>query len=123
MFYKDTIKEKSNYTLSASFVSTVLISINLMSVYFLLEYLDLLPFIPSKYYIAVFMIILWIINYYGIVRKEEFLKFNFRKDKKGGILIILFMIATAVLFISIANLNREKIFNSKALQNRIQNIK
>lgn len=123
MFYKETVKEKSNFTLTASLVSTVLISINLMSVYFLLEYLDVFPFIPNKYYIITFMIIVWVFNYYGIVRKEEFLKFNFIKDKKGGWLIVLYFIISISFSIFIGNLKREKIFNSKKLQKKEQNLK
>lgn len=117
MFYKDSIKEKGNYSLSASFVSTVLISINLMTIYFLFEYLNMFPFTLSKSYIVVFMILIWIFNYYGIVRKEEFLECDFGKDKKGGVLVIIFIIATALFFILIANLNREKILNQKTDKN------
>jgi len=111
MFYKDTLKEKGDYTFSTSIASTVLISINLMTIYFILDYNDLIIKIPNKFYLLFFVLLVWIINYYMIVKKETFLNYNFRKDKKGGILIIGYLIVTAVSFICIANLNREKKMN------------
>lgn len=113
MFYKDTIKEKSNFSLSASFVTTVFISINLMSIYFLLDYLDIVVQIPNKFYIVIFMVLIWIFNYFFIVKKEDFLNHNFQKDRTGGFIIIGYIILTALFFIVVANLNRSKVFNQK----------
>jgi hypothetical protein len=116
MFYKETIKEKANFSLSASFVTTVLISVNLISIYFLFFYLNMLVEIPNKFYIIIFMVLLWIFNYFFIIKKEKFLNYNFQKDKKGGYVIVIYIILTAVFAIMIANKNRERIFKERELQ-------
>lgn len=113
MFYKDTIKEKANFSLSASLVTTVLISINLMTIYFLLDYLDIIVQILNKFYVVIFMTLVWMINYYGIVRKEKFLTYSFQKDKRGGFMVVGVIILTAFLAILVCNLNREKIFKGR----------
>lgn len=113
MFYKDTMKEGSNLLLTTSFVSTVMISINLITIYFYFNYKDLLSAIPNKYYIIGFMILIWGINYFFIIKKEDFLKRNFNKDKKEGTLVIVYIILTAFFAIVAANYNREKIFEQR----------
>lgn len=115
MFYKKY--EKRNLLFSTSFVTALLISINLMTIYFLLEYLQVLPSVANKYYIVAFMILVWGINYYGIVKKGNFLTYNFKEDKKGGYAVVLIMIVTFLLAVSVGNLNREKIFEEKAKSN------
>ncbi len=110
MFYKDSKYESGNYTISTSLVSTLLISINLMTIYFLLEYNEILILKLNKGIVIIFMALVWALNYLLIVKKEEFLKFNFTKDKKGGYLIVAFILLTAFAAITVANFNREKIF-------------
>lgn len=114
MFYKDTMKEKTYLTFSTSLVSTLLVTINLMTVYFYLEYKDLVFAIPNKYFIIALCFLIWAINYFVIVRKERFLNRNFQKDKKGGYIVVGFIILTALFFIIVSNLNRDKIFNKKS---------
>jgi hypothetical protein len=117
MFYKDSKYESGNYTVSTSLVSTVLISINLITIYFLLEYNEILILKLNKGIVIVFMVLVWALNYFLIVKKEKFLEFNFTKDKKGGYLIVTFILLTAFASITVANYNREKIFEK---QNRIE---
>ena len=106
MFYKDTMKDGRNLLLPTSFVSTVTICINLMTIYLYFNYKDLVPAIPNKFYIASFMIAIWAINYYIIIIKKEFLKRDFHKDKTGGISIIIYIIVNLVeVFSSIIQTN------------------
>lgn len=108
MFYKDTIKEAGHYTISASIVSSVIISLNIMSILFLLEYFDLLPQIKSKLFVIVLMFFIWFINYTFFVKDEKFLKLGFEKDIKGGVLVIISIILTGLICGVVANLNRDK---------------
>ena len=118
MFYKDSKFEKGDYTISTSIVSTVLISINLITIYFLLEYNEILILKLNKGIIISFIVLVWVLNYFLIVKKEKFLEFNFTKDKKGGYLIVAFILLTAFASITVANYNRGKIFET---HNRIEN--
>ena len=73
MFYKQFEKE-THYSFSTSIVSTILLYINLLSFYFLLVCLDFIADFFNKYTIVLFMLIIWLCNYFLLVRKEEFLK-------------------------------------------------
>ena len=115
MFYKNKMKDKRNLLLPTSFVSTTIIWINLMTIYFYFIYKDLVPAVPNKYFIVGFMIIIWLINYYSIIIKENFLKRNFHIDVKGGIAVIGYIIMTFFIFIVLANYNREKIFKYREI--------
>jgi hypothetical protein len=120
MFYKDSKYESGNYTISTSIVSTALISINLITICFLLEYNEIIVLKLNKVMIVAFMILVWALNYFLIVKKERFLEFNFTKDKKGGYLIVSFILLTAFASITVANYNREKIFK-KQYRTEIEN--
>lgn len=113
MFYKDTIKEKNALIYSTAIVSSLLVNLNLMNIYYLFNYNDLSPSIPNKYYVIIFFVVSLLINYCLFVRRKFFLNQNFQKDKKGGFIIVAIVILTALFFIIIANLNREKIANQK----------
>jgi hypothetical protein len=122
MFYKDSKYESGNYTFTTSIISTLLISINLMTIYFLLEYNKILNLKLNKVLTVAFMILVWMLNYFLIVKKEKFLEFNFTKDKKGGYLIVAFILLTAFISINVANYNRKKIFekrNRTEIENKI----
>lgn len=113
MFYKDSKKETGNYLFSTSIVSTTIICVYIITIHLYLEFIGVVRQIPNKYYIIFFMILVWFFNYYFIVKKEKFLNYNFKKDKKGTFVIIIFFILTALFSISIANKNREKIFKER----------
>jgi len=120
MFYKRY--EKGNFTFSTSVVSTVLITINLMTLYLLLNYLDFLPDIPNKLFVVFFLMLIWIVNYFGIVRKEAFLRQNFRTDKTGGYLVVGVIIFTATFAIVVGAMNREKVLTQKQSVLNISNL-
>ncbi len=62
-----------------------------------------------KIWILSIMFILWILNYFLFIKPREFLRQDFKKDKKGGIVIILLTALLIFLFVLGANLNRGKI--------------
>ncbi|GAA4079395.1 hypothetical protein GCM10022389_26780 [Flavobacterium cheonanense] len=108
MFY--AIREKHNNILSTSFLSTLLISLNLIAVFLTLNYLGLVQ-IVNPIIIASSMVILWVLNYYLIIQKKAFLNQDFKEDKNGGILVCCYILFSFLLVFIVAKLNRERIFN------------
>lgn len=108
MFYKDTMKEKDLLIFYTSIVSTVIIQINLLSVYFALELTELVPTIPNKYYIILTGVIIFVLNYYLIVRKKKFLDYSFEKGKTGGIITIGIFIITVAFAVIVLNIHPAK---------------
>ncbi|OXA87406.1 hypothetical protein [Flavobacterium hercynium] len=68
------------------------------------------------FWILSFMFILWVINYYLFVKPRVFLRQNFKKDKTGGILIIVFLSSLGFLMIIGGNKNREKISKQREIE-------
>ena len=95
-------------------LSTLFLSFNVFTIYSFLIYRGLFKdIIPGKYYVLIPMGIIWVLNYFIFVREKPFLEYNFKKDVKGGILIILYILLTAVSSITVANYSREKIFKQQ----------
>lgn len=109
MFYRDTFKEKNLTDFYTSIFVTVIVTIYLMSIYQLV--LLLTSFIDklSTEILISLGIVLWSVNYFLIIRKKTFFNYQFKKDKKGGILIVLFLFLTIIGFLILANINRSKI--------------
>jgi hypothetical protein len=107
MFYKRY--EKTNLTITTSIISSLVLALNIMSLIFILNYFDLIPNFPNIAVVALFMFIIWFINYNTFVKNEKFLNFEFKKDKKGGYIVVIVFVITAFLSIYIGNLNRNKI--------------
>ncbi|MDZ4146694.1 MAG: hypothetical protein U1C58_00265 [Flavobacteriaceae bacterium] len=75
------------------------------------------------------------LNYYLFIRDKKFLERGFKKDKKGGVLIVVFILSIIFTFIGVANMNRAKIIKKiedrgihntkqlkkKSLEGRIRN--
>ena len=110
-FYVDKKNEKSTVLFSVTAVSTLIIYFLFFNIYLFLDYLDIVRMFSNKYYVVFYMFLLGLFNYYFFIKQKIFLGYNFKKDYKGGLLIILFALLLIVLFILIANLNRTKIFN------------
>jgi len=108
-FYAYRLKEKSGHLISVTIFSTVIIYINLFTVYVFMNYLELLPMFPNKYFVIVIMISLGVVNYYFIVRHKKFLNQDFKRGIRGGIIVIVYLILTTIAFILVANLNRAKL--------------
>lgn len=69
--------------------------------------------INYKFWILSIGFILWILNYYLFIKPRNFLRKDFKKDKKGGLIIIFVVLLMGVAFIIGANKNREKIVKEK----------
>lgn len=94
----------------ASLAATVLVGINLYTIYFLLNYSNLVrDFLPNKFYVLIPMLILWSIIYFGIARPKRFLNYDFEKTRKGGLAVVGYIVLTALTFILVANLNRARL--------------
>ena len=107
--------EKTGLLFSTSIVITVFISINIITIYIALDYLDVINFDTNfnKIQIAIFMFLIWLANYYFGVRKKKFLEQNFHRDVVKDTIIVGYIILTIISIIWIGNLNRAKIFNSR----------
>lgn len=112
--YKDKNKESDAQALfSTTAVSTTIISINLFSLYGVLDYFDIVCTLENKYYTILIMLIIGCINHYFFVKEREFLNYSFKKDKKGGFLIFAYFIFSALFAFTEAQFNRERIFNER----------
>lgn len=105
------MKEKNEFLrlLSTSIISSIIFCINLVSIYYIFVYLDLLIQL-APYLIVCIGIFFFFLNFNLFVKKKAFLKQNFKKDKKGGYAIIFLLALTTIIFITVANFNRAKIF-------------
>lgn len=96
------------------------------TIYTILIYLDFYcckisnVIIPNKFMILLYLLVIGFLNYWIFVKEKKFLNYNFKNDKKGGYAIIGFIILLALLFIFIANKNREEIFKEQE-KARIEN--
>ena len=108
-FYKDTMKEKHYLQFSVTIVSTLLVFLLFFTIYTLLTYLDILKMYSNKYLTLILASIVGISNYCFFIHSKKYLEYNFKKDKKGGMIIILFIVFMIMMFVIVANLNRAKI--------------
>ena len=113
--YKDKNKESDAQALfSATAVSTVIVSFIFLFLYGVANYFGFIPIVTNKLTLVFFTIAVGCINYYLFVRGRKFMDFCFQKDKRGGFLIVSFIIILSILFITLANINRDRIFNERA---------
>ncbi len=104
----------SQALLSATAVSTTILSFNLITIYFVANYFGLIPIVTNKLHMVLFMIIVGCINHYLFVKGRKFLNFSFQKDRKGGILIVAYIIFTFAFVLIVGQYNREKIIKERA---------
>jgi UDP-N-acetylmuramyl pentapeptide phosphotransferase/UDP-N-acetylglucosamine-1-phosphate transferase len=112
---KDNHKEAKSKT---SGMSCIFLCFTLFSLIGLVNYFNInpIPSLKSKYLLLPFIVIIYIINYFFFIKKEKFLNQNFTKDKKGGFLIVLYIILLVITFIIGANKNHEKISRERDKQ-------
>jgi len=112
-FYRDTLKDKSNILFSVTVVSSLILYLIILMIYTLFDYFYSFRIFGNTI-IILFMVSLGMINYFIFIRQKRFLKFNFKKDIRGGVIIVLFIIIISTLFIIVANYNRAKISKQKS---------
>ena len=76
--------------------------------------------VTGKASVVFLMGIIGFANYWFFIRERKFVNYNFKTDKKGGYAIIGFIVFLALMFVLIANKNREKIFKERE-RARIEN--
>jgi len=123
MFYKDTLKEKYFISFSVVTVSTVVISIGLYTIYLYLDFIEIVPMFSNKFYVIPIMLSLGVFNFYFFIKPMKFLELNFKKDTKGGILVILFLLFITLTYVLVANKNRLKINKEISFKIEIEHVK
>lgn len=93
-FYVNKMKEEQVPLVYVTSISTILIFINLFSIYGLLSYYNFILMLPNKYYVITSVFIIWILNYLLFVRDKKFLNYDFRKNNNGSVLIIIYFLLT-----------------------------
>lgn len=103
--------------ISTSIVSTLFIYFFIFTVngivYFYKAEEDLSFGVNYKFWILLLGITIYLVNYYLFIKSEIFLKQDFKKDRKGGLVIIFIVLSIGILFVIVANKNREKIFKER----------
>lgn len=113
-FYTDVMKEKEIPLVYVTTVSTLFIGFNLYTISSYLVFKDIIhEIISSKSRVIVCLVVILFLNYVLFIKSKRFLSYNFKKDFKGGISVVFYMLFTAIIFIWVANLNRAKIFEQR----------
>lgn len=123
--FRDLSKEGHKMSLiSTSLASTFFLYFTLYTIIGLIYFCEVSSSlnlgVNYKIWILSIMFILWILNYFLFIKPREFLRQDFKKDKRGGIVIILHIALLIFLFVLGANINREKIVEEQE-KGRIQN--
>jgi hypothetical protein len=112
--FRDFSKEGHKMSLiSTSLASTFFLYFTLYTIIGLIYFFEVSSSlnlgVNYKIWILSIMFILWILNYFLFIKPREFLRQDFKKDKKGGSVIISLIALLIFLFVLGANINREKI--------------
>lgn len=110
IFYTETLKRKDQPLLNVSIVSSLLILFNILTLYGLFHIYGLVPKIETNIFYIVAIGIVLFLNYMLFVKDEYFLRCNFKRDRAGGIKVLVFVFFTITAFIITANKNRERVF-------------
>jgi hypothetical protein len=111
-FYVDRMREEQVPLVYVTAISTVLIFVNVFTLLGLADHYGIFSLSMNKYSAAATIAIMGTMNYFFFIRGERFLDYDFKKDLKGGMLIVLYFVMTLLLFILVANQHREKILNA-----------
>ena len=67
--------------------------------------------LSNSIYTLFILAFLYFLNYYFLLENNKIKKYDFKKSKEGGVIIILYVLVVIATFIYLANINRDKIFN------------
>jgi hypothetical protein len=59
------------------------------------------------------MVTVGCINHYFFVKTKRFFNYNFQKDRKGGFLVVAYIIFSLILVLIVGQYNRDRIFNEQ----------
>ena len=68
-------------------------------------------FLADKLQVVIILAVLFFLNYFFLLKNNKFKRYDFKKSKVGGIMIIIYILVIITTFIYLANINRDKIFN------------
>ena len=108
-FYTHVFKEKQIPVFYVGAISSLIVGFSVMLIYGFFELAGYVPPIESSLGIILFAFTLWILNYYLFIKEEKFLKKNFKNDKIGGALIVIYIIALITLLIVLGKLHRSEL--------------
>lgn len=110
VFFRDVVREKNDTIFfKITVFSSVFIFINVFTLSAIITNYHIDNILPNKYYIVPYMMAIFGLNYYLFIKRRSFLDYNFKTDRKGGLLVIIYMIFTVTSFILVANENRSRI--------------
>lgn len=109
-FYTITLNKSDQPLTNVSIVSSLLIWFNFIWIYGVFQLFGIFPQYSNYTIYAIILTALWLTNHFLLVKNEYFLKCNFKRDRAGGIGVVLFITLTITAFIITANENRERVF-------------
>lgn len=103
--------------ISTSIASTLFLYFTLYGIMGLIYFFKVSTFLNLganyKFWILSFMLVLWFLNFYLFIKPRNFLRKDFKKDKKGGFLIVFIVLLIGTLNVIGGNKNREKIVEER----------
>jgi hypothetical protein len=111
-FYSVKMNESDIPLIYVSAISTVLIGCNLFTIYSGLYLLGYVSLVSLKVFIIT-LGVLWLLNHFFFVKGKQFLKYAFDTNIRGSVLIFGYIVLTIMIFILLANKNRERIFSER----------
>lgn len=112
--YKYKYNESETQALfSVTAVSSTVLCFNLITIYFLINYSGFIPIVTNKLVMVLFMASVGCFNHYFIVKSKAFFNYNFQKDRKGGFLVVCYIIFSLIIVLIVAQYNRNRIFNEQ----------
>lgn len=121
--FRDFSKEGHKMALISTAASSSLFLGFILYVFVLYAYYwtdDYVPRLSNKFLILIFAVVIFIANYYLVIKKELFLKQSFKKGKLGGFLVVMSFFFLGLLFVIGANKNREKLRVDRVVKETIR---
>ena len=109
LFYEK--REKSNHIFSASAVLATLVSLNLITIYLVLSYFDIINHTFEVFTVSV-IVMLIMITIFLYAKTRKFLDRDLSNFKNGNAKIFCYFCLTLISVIIVAKLNRDKILGA-----------
>lgn len=116
--YTQLSKNKSYSDNGILFLTTVIATVFIWITFFTLWAIVDVCFLPidrgfnlSKFHVGSCFILFSWLNYSFFIKKKKFLEYGFEEKRRGGYLIIVYVVFVFVIFVVFANKNRERLRN------------
>jgi hypothetical protein len=116
---RDTTKNEFTVSYLLTSTSTLIVY---FSLFVIMVFVDLFIYkienqiMPNGYYVVLYMILVGVINYFFFIKNKKFLEYSFSENKKGGYLILAYILFIAIVFVVLANINRARISNENVTE-------